>query len=77
MQDGLSCLRRKLKAYIKSLKKGKIQQQKQAAQLAKEVEKIEQRESRRLEIHESWPKIVPQDLKEKIVEKHNNNNNPI
>jgi hypothetical protein len=51
LQDNLSSLRRKLKAFIN--KKGKHQDQKEADRLAKEKEKEEQHESRCLEIHNS------------------------
>jgi hypothetical protein len=69
LQDSLSCLRRKLKAFkfIKTLKKGEDQEEKRAAQMAMEQEQREQREARHLTIHESWPQIVPQDLKNKII----------
>jgi hypothetical protein len=39
LQDSLSSLRRKLKAFIKTLKKGKCREDKQAGQFAKEKEK--------------------------------------
>ena len=68
LQDNLSSLRRKLKTFIKSLKKGKCQEQKRADHLVKEKEKEDQHESRSLEIHNSWPQIVPQDLKKKVIE---------
>lgn len=73
LQDNLSCLRRKLKAFIKTLKKGKscaTEHKLEAVQsrLTKQKEKEEQRESRRLQIHESWPQIISQDLKKKIIE---------
>ena len=68
LQDSLSSLRKKLRAFIKLLKKAKYQEQKEESELAKKKEKEEQRESRRLRIHESWPEIVSQDQKNKIID---------
>jgi hypothetical protein len=39
LTDNLSCLRRRLKAFIKSFKKGKHREDKKAAQMAMEIEK--------------------------------------
>ena len=64
MKDNLSSLRWKLKVFIKSLNKGKYQELKRVDQLAKEKEK----QDRSLEINNSWPQIVPQDLKKKVIE---------
>ena len=36
--------------------------------MTKKKEKEEQLESQRLQIHESWPQIISQDLKKKIIE---------
>lgn len=59
--------------FIKTLKKGKscaTEHKLEAVQsrLTKQKEKEEQRESRCLQIYESWPQIISQDLKKKIIE---------
>ena len=54
LQDNLSSLRQKLKAFIKTLEKGKCREEKQAVQLAMEIETREQSEARHHKIYESW-----------------------
>ena len=68
LQDGLSCLHRKLKTFIRTLKKGKSRYEKIKSQLAKEMKAEEEIENCRSEIHQSWPQLVPLALKKKIVE---------
>ena len=65
LQHGLSCLRRKLKTFIRTLKKGKSRYEKIKSQLAKEMKAEEEIENHRSEIHQSWPQFVPLALKKK------------
>lgn len=51
LQDRLPCLRRKLKTFIKTLKKGKSRYEKRKDQLAKEIETNEEIKARRTKIH--------------------------
>ena len=67
LQDGLSCLRRKLKTFIRTLKKGESRYEKIKSQLAKEMKTEEEIENRRSEIHQSWPQLVPLALKKKLL----------
>src|SRR6266545_3024372 len=60
----LSNFRRELRKYITKLRKGKAEEDKRVAVLDAEIEV----EKERRELHESWPRIVPKDLKDKVAQ---------
>ena len=63
LSDPLRVLREKLHAYILVLRKGKRVEREQQAQREKTTRFNEQLK----QIRESWPQLVPQTLKDKII----------
>lgn len=65
--DGVAKLRRLLKTYITTLRKGKMHDSRLKAEVHRRDAKIKEEDSRRVRIASEWPELIPQSRKNQLL----------